>query len=109
MSVTVVLRIVLRIILWKEKKKRTYEQRVLNIEHASFVPVVLSSIGGISKKSYKTNVPYNKIIASIRCLISFALLRSSIMCLRGARRIFPSNDPSTSVELTVAEAPLPLR
>ena len=104
----------------EKEKKRTYEQRVLNVEHASFIPVVLSSTGGMSKcasalykriasmQSSKTNEPYNKIIASIHCRISFALLRSSIMCLRGARRIFPSPDPSTSVALTVAEAAIPL-
>ena len=103
----------------EKEKKRTYE-RVLNVEHASFVPVVLSSTGGMSKcasilykriasmLSSKTKEPYNKIIASIRCRISFSLLRSSIMCLRGARRIFPSPDPSTSVALTVAEAAIPL-
>ena len=34
----------------KKEKKRTYicEQRVFNVEHVSFVPVVLSSTGGLS-------------------------------------------------------------
>ena len=47
-------------------------------------------------QSAKTSEPYCKIIASIRCRISFVLLRSSVMCLRGARRVFPLPDSSTS-------------
>ena len=104
----------------EKEKKQTYEQRLLNVEYASFVPVVLFSTGGMSKcvsglykripsmQSAKTNKPYNKIIASIFCCISFALLRSSVMCLRHARRVFPSPDLSTSVALTVVEAAIPL-
>ena len=104
----------------EKEKKRTYEQRVLNVEHASFVPVVLSSTGGVYKcasalykrvasvQSSKTNEPNNKIIASVHCRISFALLRPSVICLRGERRVFPSPDPSTSVALTAAEAAIPL-
>ena len=65
----------------EKEKKRTYE-RVLNIKHASFVLVVLSSTDGMSNcasarykriasvQSSKTNEPYNKIIVSIRCRIS---------------------------------------
>ena len=33
----------------------------------------------------KRDEPYSHTIAWIRCLISFSLLRSAIMCLRGAR------------------------
>ena len=76
-----------------------YEQHVLSVEHVSFVPVVLSSTNGMFKcvsalnkriasmQSAKTNKLYNKIIANIRCHISFSLLRSSVMCLlHGAKR-----------------------
>ncbi len=35
----------------KTKKKRSYEQRIRDIEHASFTPLVLSATGGMGKQS----------------------------------------------------------
>ena len=88
---------------------------MLNVKHASLVPVVLSSTGGMSEcepalfkriasmQSTKTNGPHNKSLLEINCHVSFSLLRLSVMCLNDARRVFPSLDPSTSMVLTVAE------
>ena len=78
-------------------KKRAYEQRVREIEHSSFTPLVLSLTGGLGKAatvcykrlasmlSSKHDQPYSSTIAWIRCALSFSLLRSSIRCIRGAR------------------------
>ena len=43
------------------EKKRAYSQRVREIEHASFTPLVLSASGGLTKKA--TN--FNKRLASL--------------------------------------------
>ena len=78
-------------------KKRAYEQRVREIEHGSFTPLVLSLTGGMgpaasvcykrlaSMLAQKRDQTYSSTIAWLRCALSFALLRSSIQCIRGAR------------------------
>ena len=102
----------------EREKKRAYEQLVRNIEHASFVPAVLSTTGGMSRcatafykriaslLAEKTAEPYSNVMANLRCRLSFALLCASIVCLRGARSTFTAHltaDP-VSAEVVVAEA-----
>ena len=79
------------------EKKRHYEQRVLKIECASFTPLVMSATGGMgsiartfysrlaSMLSKKQGTSYSKTVEWIRCKLSFALLRTSILCIRGSR------------------------
>ena len=79
------------------EKKRAYSQRVREIEHASFTPLVLSASGGFAKEATnfykrlaslladKWDQPYSQTMNWLRCRISFALLRSAIQCIRGAR------------------------
>ena len=71
-----------------------YEQRVWEIEHWSFTPLIMSSTGGIgsatnvcykrlaSLLSAEWNLPYTSALTWIQCILSFALLRSSIQCIR---------------------------
>ena len=78
-------------------KKRAYEQRIREIEHGSFTPLVLSLTGGMgpaasvcykrlaSMLAQKRDQTYGSTMAWLRCSLSFALLRSSIQCIRGAR------------------------
>ena len=78
------------------EKKRAYSQRVREIEHASFTPLVLSASGGFAKEATnfykrlaslladKWDQPYSQTMNWLRCRISFALLRSAIQCIRGA-------------------------
>ena len=78
-------------------KRNAYEQRVREIEHASFTPLVMSLTGGLgpaatttykrlgSLLATKWDQSYECVMAWLRCRLSFSLLRSSIMCLRGAR------------------------
>jgi hypothetical protein len=81
----------------EQEKKRAYDQRVREIEHGSFSPLVFSATGGMGTvatvvykrlaamiaekhtKSYSTTMQW------IRCRLSFSLLRSAIMCFRGSR------------------------
>ena len=81
----------------EQEKKRQYEQRVQEVEHATFTPLVMSTTGGMGKAattfykrltsmlSEKRDVPYAKTLNWIRCRLSFALLRASIMSIRGVR------------------------
>lgn len=78
-------------------KVRAYEQRIREVEHGSFTPLVMSLTGGAgpaaticfkrmaSLLSEKWDQPYCSTLALMRCKLSFALLRSSIQCIRGAR------------------------
>ena len=79
------------------EKKRQYEQRVREIEHASFTPLVLSATGGMANEATvfykrlasclatKWDQPYSSTMSWLRCRLTFSLLRSAIQCIRGAR------------------------
>ena len=81
----------------EKEKQRAYEQRIREIEHASFTPIVLSTTGGMGpiattfykrladRLASKWNSSYSQTIGWLRCRLSFSLLRSSILCIRGAR------------------------
>ena len=80
----------------KEKKKQ-YNERVLEIEHGSFTPLVFSIYGGMSREystfydrlsnllSEKRDIPPSVTINWIRTKILFALLKSCLLCLRGTQ------------------------
>ena len=81
----------------EREKRRKYEQRVREVEHASFVPLVLSCTGGAGPSATvflkrlaamlteKHHSNYSMVIELLRVRLSFALLRSSITCLRSSR------------------------
>ena len=81
----------------EQEKRRVYERRVREIEHATFTPFVMSSTGGIGPcatvvlkrlgglLAEKNAASYSSVMGLLRCRLSFALLRSSIMCIRGSR------------------------
>ena len=79
------------------EKKKLYEERVLNVEHSMFTPLVFSVTGGMSREctlffkqlasliAEKRDQIYSKTLGWLCCYTSFALLRSCIQCIRGAR------------------------
>ena len=78
----------------EKEKQRAYEQRIREIEHASFVLSTTGGMGPIATKFYKRladrlaskwNSSYSQTIGWLRCRLSFSLLPSSILCIRGAR------------------------
>ena len=81
----------------EKQKKREYNQRVIDVEHGSFTPLVFSCFGGMSKEcsafykqltsmiAEKKDVPFYEVSSFIRTKISFSLLRVAIICLRGHR------------------------
>lgn len=82
----------------ERSKRRQYEQRVREVEGATFVPLVFSTAGGMGPACTVTfkrlanlladhhTVPYPAMLNWLRCRTSFALLRSAITSLRGSRR-----------------------
>ena len=79
------------------EKKRQYASRVLEVEQATFTPLVFSTTGGMAAecKRYhsrlaellatKKGESYATTMSWIRARVSFALLRSALLCLRGSR------------------------
>ena len=84
----------------EREKRRTYEERVREIEHGSFTPLVFSTSGGMGPTtttaykrlaaliSEKHNQQYSTTLHWMRCRLSLSLIRSAIMCLRGARSTY---------------------
>ena len=78
-------------------KRRAYGQRVREVEHASFTPIVLSATGGLAPEATtfyrrlasllasKWGDEYCVVMGWLRCSLCFSLLRSAIACVRGAR------------------------
>uniref|UniRef100_A0A1X7SRF4 Uncharacterized protein n=2 Tax=Amphimedon queenslandica TaxID=400682 RepID=A0A1X7SRF4_AMPQE len=98
----------------EREKRRTYDQRVRDIEHGCFSPLVFNTLGGLGPTatvvykriaaliSEKKKLPYNIVIRWVRCHVSFSLLRSTIMLLRGSRQRIPRIDFS-SISVAIAE------
>ena len=97
------------------EKKRVYKERVTEVEHGSFSPLVFSPSGGmgpIATVVYKwiatiiadkRNQPYNRTLFWIRCKLSFSLLRSVIMCIRGSRSSCHHLTGLGAIDLTCSE------
>ena len=79
------------------EKKRAYDQKIREIEHGSFTPLVMSITGGMGSSavtfyrrlermiSEKQNQQYSNVMNLIRCRIRFSLLRSAIATIRSSR------------------------
>ena len=79
------------------EKKRQCASRILEVEQATFTPLVFSTTGGMGAecKRYhsrlaelvaaKKGESYGTTMSWIRARVSFALLRSALLCLRGSR------------------------
>ena len=81
----------------KKVKEREYGERIRNVEHSDFFPLVFTCAGGIAPKSQlilkrlaeiiseKQNIHLSLICGWLRVRMSFALLKSTILCIRGTR------------------------
>ena len=107
-----------RIATMKISKKLKYEPRVINVEKGTFSPLIFSCTGGAgpsatrvikqaaSKLSLKNDDSYANIITFIRTKISFALLWSSVLCLRGSRSLRRPQPVEASMGAVVEEGRL---
>ena len=83
--------------LHKDEKKRKYASRVLEVEQGTFTPLVFTTTGGMSDEcqryhsrlaeliSAKKQEDYATTMSWIRTKVSFAILRTALVCLRGTR------------------------
>lgn len=96
-------------------KKREYGERVLNIEHGSFTPLVFSCFGGMSEEctkffnrvsdmiSEKRNIEPSVARSWIRTKLSFSLIKTMNLCIRGSRSTKPhTNEELASTNITMA-------
>ena len=79
--------------------KNKYEQRITEVEKATFCPLVFACTGGAgpsgskalkklaSKLSVRKGDSFADIISYLRTKISFALLQNSILCICGSRTL----------------------
>ena len=83
----------------KKEKKKSYNERILQIEQGSFTPLAMSATGGMGREckkfyarlaemiGYKRGTSYSIIAAWVRRKITFSLIKSIGMCLRGSRSV----------------------
>ena len=83
----------------ENEKKRQYNQRVIEVEHGSFTPLIFTPYGGNGREaerfivelalklSEKKQLQYSIVMHWLRAKLSFNLLRSAVLCLRGSRTI----------------------
>jgi hypothetical protein len=96
-------------------KMREYAERIRDVEHGDFNPVVFTTAGGMAPQcqmvikklsaalSDKQGVPKSVVTGWLRCRLSFALLRTTLLCVRGTRtkRNFTNE---SNIELAVSAA-----
>ena len=98
--------------------KRKCNDRVINCGHGSFTPLVFSINGGMShegsvfhkhlaeKIANKTGQKYEHIMSWIRCKLSFVIMRSALLCLRGSRSVKVNVDSAEDFSFACDEARL---
>ena len=81
----------------EQEKKRTYNERIIQVEKGSFTPIVVSTFGGMGQEaesfhkrlalliSEKRNESYSHVVNYIRTRLRFCLLRSVLTSIRGVR------------------------
>ena len=77
---------------------REYHLWILNVEQETFTPLVFSATGGMRREclmfvtkltqliSIKRKEELSVVTYSIRCKITYALLGSCLLCIRGSRK-----------------------
>ena len=95
----------------ESEKKRQYSQRVKEVEHGVFTPLVFSTTGGMAREcstfyrrladmiSIKQDKLYSLVVSWLRTGLSYASLRAAVLCIRGSRS---SHHPIYEHDLTLA-------
>ena len=90
----------------------------MDVRHGTFTPFVFSLTGGefpetsmfhkhiAQKIANKTEEKYEKVQTLIRCKLSFLILRSVLLCIRGSRSISKDSIVLDDVSLTCSAAGL---
>ncbi len=95
----------------EQKKRREYGQRITEVEHGDFSPMPFSITGGLGPQAEivtkslavriaaKQNLPKSTVAGWLNCRISFAILRSALVCIRGSRPLQPKSLDDQSIAL----------
>jgi hypothetical protein len=98
----------------EKSKEREYKDRIRNVEHGDFNPVVFTTTGGMAPQchlivkriaaliSERNGIAKSVVSGWLRCRLSFALLRTTLLCVRGTRAKKVFHD--TNIELAVSAA-----
>ena len=87
------------------EKKRQYNERVLQVEHGSFSPLVFNVNGGMGNECrafYSRLADLLALKSWLKTKINFALLRSMLLCVRGSRSVKKTIDLALN-EIEIAE------
>ena len=96
------------------EKKRKYNERIINVEHGSFTLLIFTCFGGMGAESQlfykrlanliseKRAVEPSLVVNWIRTKLSFMLLRSSLLCLRGSRSRKVESESFSAIDIPVA-------
>ena len=96
------------------QKRRLYNERILNVEHGSFCPLVYSVTGGsgpeartffrllCEKIAYKTQQNYSDVVNFLRCKLSFVIRKLVLLCIRGTRSSINAVDKSSESDFEFA-------
>ena len=99
----------------ENEKKRSYNERVLQVEKASFTPIVMSTSGGEGKEAarhhkriatliaQKRNESYADVINYVRTRLRFSLLKSTLTAIRGVRGKSRMAAPISTVSFNLIE------
>ena len=73
-------------VIIEQEKKRAYNERILQVDHGTFPPLVFS-ITFYSRLAQRRDLPQSISSNWIRTKVCFVLLKSSRLCLRGSRTV----------------------
>ena len=101
----------------EEEKKREYNERVLQVENRTFTPLVFCASGGMAPECSAFYKQLAILIAEkrgqsvaivsswVRTRLSFALLRSALLCVRGTRnRYYRPRLAESDIDIDVSES-----
>ena len=80
----------------EKEKGRQYNERIMETNHGTFTPLVFSINGGTGRECRTfysrlveliAEVSKSIVVSSIRTKLQFALLRASLICLRGSQSV----------------------
>ena len=81
----------------EQEKNRAYGERIQQVDQCSFTPLVFTTSGGMGSNAKcfyasladiiaeKKHQPRSHVVAWMRCRLSFSLLRSALLGLKGIR------------------------
>ena len=96
----------------RKNENEKNNDRIINVDHGSFTPLVFSCYGGMSREcsrfyshaaellSEKRKLPKGFVSCWLKTRFNFSLIRSCLLCNRGTRSIY---DKTKTIELTDIE------